>query len=357
MNQATEIAPATVSREPPGYAPYSIVHRNVNGAWYHAAQLVQWHGVPRSSRAGPVHALPAPLVTTYRRPTERVLLHPERRANPFFHLFEAFWMLGGRRDAAFLNRYVKDFRERFAEQDGSLWGAYGWRWSYYFGVDQLERAVDDLVRDPDSRRVVISMWDPDWDPKIARGEVSVSGKDIPCNTHLYLRLRPRPNGERDLAMTVCCRSNDLVWGLYGSNAVHFSVLQEYLAWCLDARVGELVTLSHDAHVYEATAGRLPKPHEEAIDPYARQSVAAEPLFGGEEPAAFKERLKSWLNNPTTGCGVDMPFDHLLVPMARCHHAWKVERLMGKARTWADQVRPTDWRAAAHLWLDQRREAI
>ena len=36
-----------------------------------------------------------------------------------------------------------------------------------------------------------------------------------------------------LQMTVHCRSNDIIWGTYGANAVHFSILQEYVA----ARIG------------------------------------------------------------------------------------------------------------------------
>ena len=41
-------------------------------------------------------------------PCERVLLYPERNANPFFHLYESLWMLAGRNDVAGPARYAKN---------------------------------------------------------------------------------------------------------------------------------------------------------------------------------------------------------------------------------------------------------
>jgi hypothetical protein len=50
-------------------------------------------------------------------------------------------------------------------------------------------------------------------------------------------------------MTVTCRSNDAIWGAHGANAVHFSVLQEYVAAAVGVLVGPMVQLSNNYHIY------------------------------------------------------------------------------------------------------------
>jgi thymidylate synthase len=52
-----------------------------------------------------------------------------------------------------------------------------------------------------------------------------------------------------LDLTVLCRSNDVVWGAYGANAVHFSVLQEYLAGRIGVDVGVMYQFSNNYHGY------------------------------------------------------------------------------------------------------------
>jgi hypothetical protein len=52
-----------------------------------------------------------------------------------------------------------------------------------------------------------------------------------------------------LNMTVFCRSNDMVLGAYGANAVHMSMLQELIAHALDTRVGTYWQVSHNFHAY------------------------------------------------------------------------------------------------------------
>jgi hypothetical protein len=94
-----------------------------------------------------------------------------------------------------------------------------------------------LRKRPDSRRVVLQMWDP-------VNDLDSPSKDIPCNTNIYFKIR---GGE--LQMTVCNRSNDMIWGAYGANAVHMSVLQEYIAAALGVYIGPYYQVSDSFHVY------------------------------------------------------------------------------------------------------------
>ena len=136
--------------------------RNVNGLLMPALRLIQAEGQPVSSRAGPVLTVPWPVMSVYERPRERVLLHPLRHCNPFFHFFEAMWMLAGRNDVEYLEQFVPRMAT-FAEDNGLLHGAYGYRWRKHYGgmgTDQLKelrrlqkenerlsRAVSDLTLD------------------------------------------------------------------------------------------------------------------------------------------------------------------------------------------------------------------
>lgn len=191
--------------------------RNVQDALLSGLPFLKFKGVKRSSRNGEVLVAEGPVTTEYARPRERVLLLPERDANPFFHLFESLWMLNGNEDVAPLVHYVK--RMATFSDDGKIFhGAYGHRWQHHFHFDQLTLIIRALKANPDDRRCVLQMWD-------TIADLGWPKRDIPCNTQAYF--------SRDylgrLDMTVCCRSNDIIWGAYGANAVHFSMLQEFLA--------------------------------------------------------------------------------------------------------------------------------
>lgn len=134
----------------------------------------------RPSRNGYVMMIEEPMTITYTRPRERVLFNTARDANPFFHLYEALWMLSGRNDVAPVAYYCKQMRE-YSDLGATLNGAYGYRWRYHASprpaakpgdelitppgsfnlrtrVDQLDHIVSHLKADPDSRRAVLQMW-------------------------------------------------------------------------------------------------------------------------------------------------------------------------------------------------------
>lgn len=217
---------------------FVIQARNVCEALPIGINYLKANGIVESSRAGKVIVAPGPVTTVYEYPVERVLFSPVRDANPFFHLFESLWMLAGREDAAFLNQFIRDFGERFAEPDGRIHDAYGRRWLHHFGQDQLQSIIQTLKGDPESRQAVLQMWDPFSDLGV------LDLKTRPCNVTAFFRI----NAGR-LDMTVCCRSNDIIYGAYGANAVHFSVLQEYLAAAIGVEMGWYWQVSNNYHAY------------------------------------------------------------------------------------------------------------
>ena len=339
-----------------------IEARNVNDAYLKGLRLLKDQGLAQGSRAGEVLVMPCPVTTVYEWPLERVLFNSIRDANPFFHLGEALWMLAGRNDATWLDRFVKDFSSRFAEKDGQQHGAYGYRWLHHFdleggGYRSLPNQLDTVVRllraNPDDRRVVLTMWDPVADLGIDR-------RDIPCNTHAYFRIL---NGALDI--TVCCRSNDAVWGAYGANAVHFSILQEYIATRIGVDVGLYFQISNNFHVYTDVLKKVwpevwPSGDNTVWDKhrYERGRVEVQPLM--DDPGSFDSELDIFLQR----LGEDLAwryenkfFSDVATPFFLAHNSWR-NREYNQAQVWLEEMpENNDWRLAASEWMKRRLERM
>lgn len=340
----------------------TINANHVDSALEQGLALLRQNGVWQNSRNGDVLVAPCPVMTINQRPMQRVSLSAKRNANPFFHLMEALWMLAGRNDSEFLNGFVGDFGKRFAETDGHLHGAYGFRWRCHFDldaggdapVDQLDKAVELLKANPDDRRVVIAMWDP-------MSDLGVNLKDIPCNTHIYLRVRaealrdygggppgPGPASHRVLDLTVCCRSNDAVWGCHGANAVHFSVLQEYLAARIGVEVGVMYQLSNNYHVYRDIYNQM-YPLEEQ-----RNSALISSTRIVTKPEDFDSDLHEFFDDNWLQTDYNNDFlTNVAVPLRRSYALWR-EGNREKARQVVHaEARPCDWAIAAGDWYDRK----
>lgn len=345
-----------------------ITVRNVHEALPLGMDLLGEIGIPMPSRAGNVIVSPVPVTTIYHNPRERVIFWPERDANPFFHFFEALWMLGGRNDLSFLTQFVKRF-EQFSNDGFSLSGAYGFRWRYHWregvmapgghakarSIDQIERLVDLLTKNPWSRRGVLTMFDPIEDLR-----ADESNKDVPCNTQIYFMTgygrRDEPN---QLHMTVTCRSNDIIWGAYGANMVHFSTLHEYIAARLGLAVGVYYQMSNNFHAYEDVflktrvgdlslgVGRTKG------DPYTAGEVAPYPLVA--DPATWDRDLALFFEDPTSNGFTNPFFGQVAKPMWWSHVAAKRHQYVNALEI-LEQCAAADWRRAAEEWVLRRKAA-
>lgn len=177
-------------------------------------------------------------VTVLERPLERFVFVPERRNDAFAQIAEAVWVMAGRDDIGWLSRYLPRAGD-FSDDGGTTWrGSYGRRLRRWDGtVDQFDQVRKLLVRDPASRRAVMSLFDPASD--------FAAAVDVPCNNWLSWVLR---DGRLHLAVAV--RSNDAVWGFSGANAFEWSVLHEMMAHWIGADVGRQTWLAGSFHVYE-----------------------------------------------------------------------------------------------------------
>tara|TARA_B100000900_G_scaffold406951_1_gene418826 strand:- start:8343 stop:9350 length:1008 start_codon:yes stop_codon:yes gene_type:complete len=220
---------------------HTIQAFNVNDGFYKGLDMFGYSGnyIEQKTRNGTVWEIKTPVCISYKYPNVRVLQDPYRDCNPFFHLAESLWMLAGRGDLASMEHYVPRMRE-YSDDGKTLWGAYGYRWRWMFGTDQLKTIIKMLKKNPDDRRCVLQMWGAEKDLNHLEGE----GKDVPCNTQIYFKIR-----DGALRMTVTNRSNDLIWGCFGANMVHFSVLHEYMAAMIGVKLGTYYHFTDNLHLY------------------------------------------------------------------------------------------------------------
>jgi thymidylate synthase len=326
-----------------------IYARNVNDAWLQALHLIEAVGQVEDSRNGLVRVAPWPVVTVWNNPMERVLFDPIRDANPIFHLHEALWMLAGRRDATWLDQFVSDFSSRFAEAGGEMHGAYGYRWRNHFEnvnshkggpLDQLDLVVKELTDNPKSRQAVIQMWD-------AESDLGVQGlKDRPCNTQIFLRILPM-NDKPALTMTVMCRSNDIVFGCYGANAVHFTILHEYLAARIGVGVGGFSQYSFNWHMYENTRHLAQWQSANGWSGYP----GYDPIV--TDPASIDREIRAYVEDPTGIHDFKNTFlEETALPMFWVN-VFRKKKEYRNAMNWANEIEAPDWRRATIEWLERR----
>lgn len=339
----------------------------------------------RASRAGEVLQIPEPVIMTYSNPRERVLFHQGRDANPFFHLYEVIWMLAGRHDVAPLAYYNSKIGD-IASDDGQTFnGAYGRRWrtrcDSKICVDQIPIIVDQLTRKPDSRRVVLQMW------SVTQDLLQIDKtKDVCCNTNAYFLIDtcPRCDGvgsvgdeicpscygsKGSLEMTVCNRSNDLVWGALGANVVQFSMLQEYLAGMIGVKVGRYHQITNNLHVYaerwqpekwmnEVGSGYYASSPQDNTgirlgwkEPDESEKTRVYYQFSGQRLLAECERF---VDSPYQDW--ESPFlEYVAKPMCQAfmHHKSRQYDLAHEALS---RVRADDWRFGGRLWINRRMDA-
>lgn len=365
----------------------------------------------KPSRVGEVLQIEEPVIITYEKPWERVLFNPARDANPFFNLYEAIHMLAGRNDVASLGYYNSKIAEMVSDDGKTQNGAYGHRWRHwpvsllhpFQEVDQLHVIAEHLKQVNGSRRAVLQMWDPNKDLM-----KNLYKLDIPCNTEAYFSIRsytgPAETTEdwgkdrRYLDMTVLNRSNDLIWGALGANAVHFSLLQEYLAARIGVHVGRYNQVTNNLHVYTerfepdkwlaAYEPRKVCSKHWALDEKPTQFHSEETCdICGEPAKAFRaQKQGDYYDDERVGNafrashipiewwhGLDIEIEefaerhsrdgmaylycckflrNVAQPMCIAYHHYKRGALR-EALQVADQIHAGDWRIAAKEWLERR----
>lgn len=191
------------------------------------------------SRGGDTAEL-RPAVFHLVNPRLRWVVSKQPAMNPAFALAEVLWIVSGRNDTEFLEHWFPNYG-KFVGGSGVQPGAYGERLRIRFDIDQLQVAAESLSANPESRQVVIQIWDPTSDLPSSDGQPQ--NGDIPCNVAGCLKVR-----DGKLHWLQLMRSNDADRG-FPHNLVQFTMLQEILAGWIGVEIGEYTHIADSFHCY------------------------------------------------------------------------------------------------------------
>lgn len=152
--------------------------------------------------------------------------------------FELLWILQGRTDIQYLrdngiNYWDPDYK-RSGRTDGTLGPVYGKQWRDFNGVDQLQRLIVGIMTNPESRRLIVSAWNP---PELHHMALP------PCHYGFQVYIN---NNQLDLMWQQ--RSADVFLGLPYDIAM-YGLLLELLAKGAGYKPGRLIAQLGDCHLY------------------------------------------------------------------------------------------------------------
>ena len=132
-----------------------------------------------------------------------------------------------------LGHYNDDFTKLLGPVYGAQWRRFGWK-DYERGVDQIQWLVDEIKRNPDSRRLIMSAWNP-----LQLAEMALP----PCHVLAQFRV---VNGK--LSCQLYQRSADIALGV-PFNIASYALLTHMIADHCELEIGEFIHTIGDAHIY------------------------------------------------------------------------------------------------------------
>ena len=154
-------------------------------------------------------------------------------------IHELLWFLSGSTNVAYLRAHGVGIWDQWARADGELGPVYGKQWRDWVApdgrhIDQLAGVVDQLRRNPDSRRIIVSAWNV--------GELEAMALQ-PCHAFFQFYV-----ASGRLSCQLYQRSADLFLGV-PFNIASYALLTYMLAQQCDLGVGEFVWTGGDCHLY------------------------------------------------------------------------------------------------------------
>ena len=152
---------------------------------------------------------------------------------------ELLWFLQGSTNIAYLKANKVSIWDEWADADGELGPVYGKQWRSWEGadgktVDQISWLIDEIKRNPDSRRLIVSAWNVAELPKMAL---------MPCHSLFQLYV-----ADGKLSCQLYQRSGDIFLGV-PFNIASYALLTHMVAQVCGLKVGDFVHTLGDAHLY------------------------------------------------------------------------------------------------------------
>ena len=127
--------------------------------------------------------------------------------------------------------------EGFAQQWGELGPVYGRQWRNFEGIDQMAEVVEAIQRNPDSRRHIVSAWNPKDNPGMVKSGLP------PCHTLFQFYV-----AEGRLSCQLYQRSADVFLGV-PFNIASYALLCLMVAQACELQPGDFIHTFGDVHLY------------------------------------------------------------------------------------------------------------
>jgi thymidylate synthase len=154
-------------------------------------------------------------------------------------VYELLWFLRGDTNVSWLREHGVTIWDEWADETGELGPVYGKQWRAWLApdgrtVDQIAQAVEQLKRNPDSRRIIVSAWNV--------GELEQMAL-MPCHAFFQFHV-----AAGRLSCQLYQRSADVFLGV-PFNIASYALLVHMFAQQCDLEPGELIWTGGDCHLY------------------------------------------------------------------------------------------------------------
>jgi len=190
---------------------------------------------------------------------------------------ELLWILNGETNVRPLQEKGVHIWDEWADENGELGPVYGSQWRNWpsssgQGIDQITKVVRSIDQNPDSRRHIVSAWNPD--------EVDVMALP-PCHALFQFYV-----SEGELSCQLYQRSADMFLGV-PFNIASYALLTRMVAQQCGLKAGEFIWTGGDVHIYtnhieqvkeQLSREPIPLPQLELINPASSSDKPEEGIF-------------------------------------------------------------------------------
>ena len=164
-------------------------------------------------------------------------------------IYELLWFIKGETNIEYLKQNGVKIWDEWADENGDLGPVYGHQWRNWNsdGIDQIKEVINSLKNNPDSRRMIVSAWNPGVlpDTSISFSENVKKGKAAlpPCHAFFQFYV-----SEGKLSCQLYQRSADTFLGV-PFNIASYALFTMMIAQVTNLKVGDFIHTFGDVHLY------------------------------------------------------------------------------------------------------------
>ncbi len=173
-------------------------------------------------------------------------------------IYELLWFLKGDTNIEYLKENGVRIWNEWADEEGNLGPVYGHQWRNWNSeeIDQIKEVIDTLKNNPNSRRMLVSAWNPSVMPDTSKSfsENVANGKAAlpPCHAFFQFYVAPGDPEAEDKRPKLSCqlyqRSADVFLGV-PFNIASYALFTMMMAQVCDYAPGDFIHTFGDAHIY------------------------------------------------------------------------------------------------------------